>query len=261
MRHIFLAVALAVPAAVAAAPSETPDLTGYWQHAPTDPYRPVTGYAAPVRGKTLIDATNSRPIVEGDETSPILQPWAAEQVRRRGESRRLGLQIPTQQEECRASGVPGVLTLPAPVQFLQQPDKTIIVYQRDHQVRHVWMNVPHSSNPQPAWYGESVGHYESDALVIDTIGLKGMSSVDVFGTPHTAALHVVERYRLIEDGKKLEAEIAVDDPGAFTSPWRGTMIYDRSNVPNLVEEICAENNYDVVTKKPYPIPTAATPDF
>jgi hypothetical protein len=262
MRPWVLAIAAFTPlAAASAAPAGAPDFTAYWQHSPILQYQPVPGSAAPVRGKYIRDATNSQTLVEGDETSPILQPWAAAEVAKRGESRRVGLQIPTQQEECRASGVPGVLTLPAPVQFLQLPRETVIIYQRDHQVRHVRMNAPHTNNPPLTWYGESVGHYDADTLVIDTIALKGMSSVDTFGTPHTAALHVVETYRLSGDNKKLEATIRVEDPGAFTAPWSGVMVYDRANVPELVEEVCAENNFDVVTKKPYPIPTATVVDF
>ena len=262
MRPWFLAIAAFAPlAAASAAPAGMPDFTGYWQHSPILQYQPVPGSPAPVRGKRIIDATNFQTLIEGDEASPILQPWAAAEVAKRAESRRVGRQIPTQQEECRASGVPGVLTLPAPVQFFQLPEKTVIVYQRDHQVRHIPMNVPHTNNPPLTWYGESVGHYDGDALVIDTIALKGRSSVDIFGTPHTEALHVVESYRLSGDGKKLEATIRVEDPGAFTAPWSGVMVYDRANVPALVEEVCAENNFDVVTKKPYPIPTAANPDF
>ncbi len=262
MRPWFLAIAAFAPiVAASAAPAEMPDFTGNWLHSPIAQFQPVPGSPAPVRGKRIVDATNLQTLIEGDETSPILQPWAAAQVAKRAESRRVGLQIPTQTEECRASGVPGVLTLTAPVQFLQLPGETVIIYQRDHQVRHIAMNVPHTNNPPLAWYGESVGHYEGDTLVIDTIALKGMSSVDTFGTPHTDALHVVERYRLAGDGKKLEATIRVEDTGAFTSPWSGVMIYDRVNVPALSEEICAENNFDVVTKKSYPIPTATPADF
>jgi hypothetical protein len=262
MRPWFVAFLICAPIAGASAASpERPDFTGYWQHSPVLQYRPVPGIAAPVRGKEIKDATNSQILIEGDETSPILQPWAAAEVAKRAESRRVGLQIPTQTEECRASGVPGVLTLTAPVQFLQQPNETVIIYQRDHQVRHIAMNVPHTNNPPLTWYGESVGHYEGDALVIDTIALKGMSSVDGFGTPHTEALHVVETYRLAEGGKKLEATIRVEDPGAYTAPWSGVMVYDRINVPALSEEVCAENNFDVVTKKAYPIPTAMVADF
>jgi hypothetical protein len=262
MRHWFLAVAAIAPiAAASAAAAETPDFTGYWQHSPIAEYQPVPGSPAPVHNKRPINTNNLQTLLEGEETNPILQPWAAAEVRRRADSRREGRQIPTQQEECRASGVPGVLTLPAPVQFLQMPKETVIVYQRDHQVRHIQMNVPHTNNPPLTWYGESIGHYEGDTLVIDTIGMKAMSSVDIFGTPHTEALHVVERYRLIDNGKKLEAVIQVDDAGAFTAPWSGSMVYDRANVPALIEEVCAENNFDVVTKKPYPIPFAANPDF
>ena len=262
MRHRFLATAVIAPiAAASAAPADMPDFTGFWQHSPIAAYQPVPGSPAPVVDKHTIDPTNLQTMVEGDDTSPILQPWAAAEVRKRSDSRRAGRQIPTQQEECRASGVPGVLTLPAPVQFLQLPEETVIVYQRDHQVRHIQMNASHTSNPPLTWYGESVGHYEADTLVIDTIALKGMSSVDIFGTPHTEALHVVERYRLTDNGKKLEALIRVEDPGAFTAPWSGSIAYDRSNVPALIEEVCAENNFDVATKKPYPIPFAANPDF
>jgi hypothetical protein len=260
MRSLVFAAAVIVPCA-AAAPAEKPDFTGYWQHSPIAAYQPVPGSPSPVQYKRPIDPNNVQTQNEADDANPILQPWAAAEVRRRIEARLAGRQLPTQQEECRASGVPGVLTLPAPVQFLQLPAETVIVYQRDHQVRHIPMNVSHTDHPALTWYGDSVGHYEGDALVIDTIGLKGMSGVDVFGTPHTDALHVVERYRLIDNGKKLEAVIHVEDPGAFTAPWSGIMIYDRANVRGLVEEVCAENNFDVMTKKPYPIPTAERPDF
>lgn len=260
---IMAATAIGLGAPALAAPEGAPDFTGYWQHSPILEYRPVPGRAAPVgeKSKRPVNPNNVQVLIEGDDTSPLLLPWAADEVRKRAESRRAGTQIPTQQEECRASGVPGVLTLPAPVMFLQLEDKTIIVYQRDHQVRHIPMNAKHAENPPLTWYGDSVGHYEDDTLVIDTIALKGRSGVDIFGTPHTEALHVVERYTLAEGGKKLEARIDVEDPGAYTTPWSGVMVYDRSNAPMLLEEVCAENNYDVVAKKPYDIPTADKPDF
>src|SRR2546421_509944 len=79
-----------------------------------------------------------------------------------------------------------------------------ILAQHDGDVRRVYMNVPHSANVKPSWYGESVGHYEGGTLVIDTIGLNDKTFVDNFRTPHSEKLHVVERYRLIEDGKRLE---------------------------------------------------------
>jgi hypothetical protein len=87
------------------------------------------------------------------------------------------------------------------MQMLQQPDKITILYDADHEVRRVRMNEPHPAQVTPSWYGNSVGHYEGDTLVIDTIGVKTgrpFAVVDWFGTPYTEALHVVERYRLLD---------------------------------------------------------------
>jgi hypothetical protein len=84
--------------------------------------------------------------------------------------------------------------------LLQQPDKITILYYADHEVRRVRLNQPHPVQVTPSWHGDSVGHYEDDTLVIDTVGIKigPFSMVDWYGTPHTQALHVVERYRLID---------------------------------------------------------------
>ena len=74
------------------------------------------------------------------------------------------------------------------MQMLQQPDKITILYHHDHEVRHVRMNQPHPAQVTPSWYGDSVGHYEGDTLVIDTVGIKigPFAMVDMYGTPHTA---------------------------------------------------------------------------
>jgi hypothetical protein len=75
-----------------------------------------------------------------------------------------------------------------PLYFAQTPKETLIINQADTQVRHVYMNVPHSAQPKISWYGESVGHYEGDELVVDTIGLNDTSTLDNYGTPHTTQL-------------------------------------------------------------------------
>jgi hypothetical protein len=87
------------------------------------------------------------------------------------------------------------------MQMIQQPDKITILYLGDPQVRRVRMNEPHPAQVTPSRYGDSVGHYEGDTLVIDTVGLKTdrpFAMVDWYGTPYTQALHVVERYRLLD---------------------------------------------------------------
>jgi len=87
------------------------------------------------------------------------------------------------------------------MQMLQQPHQITILYDYSYQVRHVRMNRPHPAQLTPSWYGDSVGHYEGDTLVIDTVGIKSarpFAMVDMYGTPYTDALHVVERYRLLD---------------------------------------------------------------
>lgn len=75
--------------------------------------------------------------------------------------------------------------------------------------------------------GESVGRYEGDTLVVDTVGLSTRTFVDNYQTPHTAQLHVVERFRMIDAGKTLEVNVRVEDPGAFTTPWNALQRYRR----------------------------------
>jgi hypothetical protein len=253
-------IGLAGPAV--SAPSRTPDLSGFWQHTPIAEYEAVPNRPGPVFDrKHPLSPTNFQVALEGNHDNPILHPWAAAEVKKRADAANAGRPMPTPQEVCQHSGVPNVITLPAPVLFIQQPKQVLILYQRDHQVRRIHMDVPHSPNPKLSWYGESVGHYEGDTLVVDTIGMNDKTPVDIFGTPHTNSLHVVERYRLIDGGKQLEVVFTVDDAGAFTTPWTARMVYGRSNARKLTEEVCAENNLDVVTKEIYPIPTSASPDF
>jgi len=126
--------------------------------------------------------------------------------------------------------------------------------------REIYLDVPHSANPKPSWYGESVGHYEGDTLVVDTIGQKPNTFLDVYRTPHTEKLHVVERWRTIDGGKGLELKITVDDPDAFYQPWSAIVRDQRGEEPFVTEEICAESNenfglFDFHT------PVATKPDF
>jgi hypothetical protein len=129
--------------------------------------------------------------------------------------------------------------------------------QGNWELRHVYLNVPHSKNVKPSWYGESVGHYEGDTLVVDTIGQNTKTFVDAFRTPHTEKLHVVERWRLIDGGKVLEVKVTVDDPDAYNQAWSSYVRHERAKDP-LVEDICAENNLNLFD---YHMPVAETPDF
>ena len=127
----------------------------------------------------------------------------------------------TARERFWQGGVPNIdiYERDRPIYFLQTPTEVLVITEYDQRVRHIRMNVPHSKDPKPSWYGESVGRYEGRTLVVDTIGLNDKTYVDNYRTPHTTALHVVERFILADDKKTLEAEITLDHPGAFTMPW------------------------------------------
>jgi hypothetical protein len=136
------------------------------------------------------------------------------------------------------------------------------MWRGDNLVRHVYLNVPHSDNPKPSWHGESIGHYEGNTLVVDTIALleHPLSFVDNYRTPHTGQLHVVERFQLT-DPDTVEVDITVEDPGAFTMPWKARQIMTRSTRGPMFESVCAEGNPDYFNLYPVPIPEADIPDF
>jgi len=136
-----------------------------------------------------------------------------------------------------------------PVYFVQSPKDVLIIFSGDQQVRPVYLDVPHSANPKPSWYGESVGYYEGDTLVVDTIGLNDQTFV--------GKLHVVERWKMVDDGKMLEVNFRVEDPETFNEPWLAMRRYRRVQQA-MVEEVCAENNQHLFD---YRIPVANKPDF
>jgi hypothetical protein len=212
-------------------------------------------------------------------------------VKKFGEISLAGKGYPTPRNQCWPEGMPFVVSNFG-MQMLQQPDKITILYPFDHQFRQVRMNQPHPPHVTPSWYGDSVGHYEGNELVIDTVGIKigRFSMFDWFGTPYTEALHLVERYRMLDyqatkeaveraakehfqneypdngprpdpdyKGKGLQVQLTVDDAAAFTMPWSATVTFRRA-LDEWVELVCAEN------REWYPgtyseVPTADKPDF
>jgi hypothetical protein len=201
----------------------------------------------------------------GYTKDPVLKPWAAKQMQESNEEVLTGKRgLPfAAQSVCYPGGVPGQLLTPAePFYFIQKPEEVWMIWQRDHMVRRIYLTDKHSEDVKPSWFGESIGHYESDGtLVIDTIGLSAPNSyLDWYRTPHTEKEHVVERFRLINNGNGLEVLVTVEDPDTFNEPLH--MIQRWRKVPNQMREtVCAENNGDHFGKNLFPIPQADKPDF
>jgi hypothetical protein len=233
-----------------------------WQHGLGGlDFQRVEGKVAPTgRGPVL-------PGVErlADDQNSNLTPWAAAEIRMHNELVKKGHRAFSAQSRCWPGSVPSQLLFLQPFYFIQTAQEVWMIWERDHQVRRVYLNREHSQNPKPSWFGESVGHYENGELVIDTIGFieHPYSFVDNFTTPHTKDLHVVERWKISNDGNALEATVTVDDPGAFKTPWSGMTRWQKVNDP-ITEWACAENNlgYEQAFElQEYPMPVANTQDF
>ena len=305
-----LAWALAPQTDGAAAAETIPDFSGIWGHLTLPPFEPPLSGPGPVANRARINpaagltnnsvqGSSSRLVSDisrlvGDYTNPILKPEAAEIVRQHGLISITGVPYPTPSNQCRPNGVPYVFWNIG-MQMLQEPDKVTLLYSNDHEVRHVRLNAQHPEKVTPSWYGDSVGHYEGSTLVIDTIGFKKgpYSMVDFYGTPFSEALHVVERYRLIDydvaqaaearpdkdgydlntsdpgifrdpedKGYALQLEFTVEDAGVFTTPWSATITYRRPTSPlgQWPEMVCADSTHDYIGRA-IDLPQAETSDF
>jgi hypothetical protein len=225
----------------------------------------------------------------GDYNSPILQPWAAQVVKKAGEMALAGMSVPNPSNQCQPSPTPFIYKLQN-MQMFQQPGRITILYGGyNNEVRQVRLNELHRSPLKPSWYGDSVGHYEADTLVIDTVGIKTdrkYAMIDLFGTPYTDKLHIVERYRLrdyddvkdaIERNNKenwlfqgdvwsrhrgskfLQVHLTIEDEGVFTTPWTATLTYAPTD--RIAEGVCSENRMEYYNNKEADVPRAERPDF
>jgi hypothetical protein len=237
-----------------------PDFGGFYQHNTSVYGEPVNGMPGPVGDMPGYTHAGSDPWV-GDHHNPILLEHTAAEVQRLSEFELAGGVNLAAFQVCKLLGVPLVLLQRDNIQVLQAPDQVTIIYSRDHHIRNIYLNVPHTENPEASWYGESVGHYEGDTLVVDTIAQNGESRADRYGSFSSKEVHVVERYHLAEGGAVLQVDFTITDPVNFTTSWSATQQYRRSDEP-WEEVVCSENNRDAQTGLEYvDMPVDHTPDF
>ena len=280
------AAAAVIGPATAANNAPVPDFSGVWGRTSVD-YEPPPSGPGPVMNKT-----HTFYMRIGDDANPILKPAAAEAVRKAAAVSRTGANFPTPSNQCTPWSAPFAWRALL-MQMVQAKDEVVIVYVGDQQVRHVRLNSQHPARVTPSYMGDSVGHYEGDTLVIDTVGFKlgAYSMVDNYATPYTPAMHLVERIRLIDGeaarrasdqserdsgqvnvemggatidpaykGKGLQIQFRVEDPAVFNTPWSAQVTYQRSAGP-WEERVCADGRHNFFTGKDIPIPRADRPDF
>jgi hypothetical protein len=230
----------------------------------------------------------------GDYHNPILTPEAAAVVRQKGELAISGKGFPNSQDKCRPVAPPFTSAMQLTFQILPKKDGDLtIIYGQNSTVRRIRMNGTHPANLMPTPMGDSVGHWEGDTLVIDTVGVRvdAFTSVDRFGTPQSDQMHVIERYRLIDGAlakaaidtyekregtvggggrvagynpdtslKGLQLEVTMEDPKVFAAPLTARVTYRRL-ITEWQEDVCADNPVEHYKDEWLGLPKADHPDF
>ena len=191
-------------------------------------------------------------------TTLPLQPWAEKVARERPSK-------DDPEAQCLPTGVPR--QAPYPWRIVQTPTHAFFLFEGNiHSYRQIFLDGrKHPDDPDPTWYGHSIATWEGDTLVVDSVGFNDRFWFDFAGHPHTDKLHVVERYRLADEGRGLEVSFTVDDPGAFTMPWSASQRYQKAAQTPMEEVVCAEGEAFAPIQDPqqalFPIPRAAAFDF
>jgi hypothetical protein len=159
----------------------------------------------------------------GQEDDIPYQPWAREKTMAQKPSTGANSQFAETTDPqvlyCEPPGVPHIYLWPIKTKFVATPEAVYILHELGPYFRIVWLNSKHPDDPDPQWWGHSIGWYENgNTLVVDSVGFNDKTWLDQMGHPHTEKLHLIERYKRV-DANTLELDMTVDDPGAYTKPW------------------------------------------
>jgi hypothetical protein len=226
------AISAPSPAQQDSAPAEarasSPDLSGIWSRLRD---------GATARGYAMY-------VLDFGKSDSTMTPWAAAKYKitspkYHGDDPNTVLSDPVFQ--CFPPGVPRIYLYNFPVQIVQIPGQVLMLFEYDHFVRRIYTDGrPHDKEQGPLWMGDSIGKWEGDTLVVDTMNFNDKTMIDRVGRPHTDALHVVERIRRI-DHDSMELEFTVDDPKAYTKPWGTKLIFVLKPDWKIMEQVCEDN--------------------
>lgn len=213
-----------------------PDLSGVWQPA-ADPVGAAGGVEGIVAPRYLIDVT--RDLKPQDVP---FQPWAAVLYKQRNDNFRRDNPL----IRCLPAGVPRLNAYTHPYKIVQTPELIVFLYEAATMFRQIFLDgreLP--KDPQPSWMGYSVGRWEGDVLVVETIGFNDKTWLDGSGHPHSEEMRLTERFTRRDFGH-LDIAVVIDDPKTYTKP----LTYVQPQVfmadTDLIEFVCAENAKEIV---------------
>lgn len=255
-------VAFSVPAASAAQPAAKgkqeapqprrlpdgkPNWTGFWSPVGglLEQYRGPGGTAVPAGDSVRSDGgpASQKPPFSG--SSPLKSPYKEQHAEYLAKAAKGSVADPV--ALCYPPGMPRMMVMVYGMELLQTPGQIAMTSEWQAASRRIWLNDKSHPDPEeldPTYAGHSIGKWEGDTLVIDTVGIRTDVPVDFLGLPHSEKLHVVERISEKSPGV-LENEITIEDPDAFTAPWKTTMTYRYRPDLRLQEYTCLENNRNV----------------
>lgn len=231
---VLLCSAVLLQLAPIALPAQTPDLTGVW---------------SPYHGGPGVDPKLAPPPASPLALKPEYAKPYEERRAREAEANKRGEQLATSGSQCIPYGVPTMMSIAIyPVEFIQTPKQITIISEAFSEVRRVYMGVPQAKaeDVAPGYYGRSVGRWDGDTLVVDTIGIK--PSVSGYrGMPHSEQMRITERIRLVAPDY-LHDQITIDDPVMLEKPVTYTLAYKRMPNYEMVEFVC-DNNREYIDEK------------
>ena len=198
-------------------PSKVPDLSGDWS---------VVNF-----GQSL-SAADPGGRMRGKEPDIPYKPWALAKTMSEfpptGPDANFERNTDPNIHYCEPLGLGRIYMYPAKTKFIQTPEAVYILHELGPAFRVIWLNAKHPEDPDPQYWGHSVGWYENDnTLVVDTVGANDKSWLDQLGHPRTERLHFIERYTRV-DATSMSLDMTVDDPGAYTAPWPGKRAFKTS---------------------------------
>jgi hypothetical protein len=211
-----------------------PDLSGLWENAPLAPGSP----AAPASTADQPPLATFFDVGAGFKDGLPLRPWAAELLKQRRENNSKD----NPDAHCLPMGLLQFHEHPQPRKIVQTPQLVVIIYEANYGLRQIFLDGRPSPNndPQPWWYGYSIGRWDGDTLVVETTGLRDGGWLDIAGSPLTDQAKITERFRRLNFGT-LQIDVTIDDPKAYTKPF--TVRFNQRVTPGqeLIEFICNEN--------------------
>jgi len=216
-----------------------PDLSGIWEPTWMIQFRRQTPQSSPTPGGPPV--ATFADVGAGFKEGLPLQPWAAELLKTRKEQHSKD----NPDAHCLPMGLMQFHLHPQPRKIIQTPDLMVMLYEGNAGIRQIYTDgrsLP-TNDPQPWWYGYSVGRWDGDTFVVETSGFRDGGWLDINGSPLTDAGKMIERYRRLNFGV-MEIDVTIDDPKAYTKPFTVRVDHRIIVDTEMIEFICNENNRD-----------------